>query len=82
MAKLPTRLIKVTFPQALIKKPVIFTMAKKFNVMPNIRRARVTADIGEMALELVGGEKDLEKALQYLSKAGLIVEPIVGDIIE
>ncbi|HYQ47940.1 MAG TPA: NIL domain-containing protein, partial [Thermodesulfovibrionales bacterium] len=33
--------VKLTFPQNLIKEPVIFTMAKQFNVMPNIRRARV-----------------------------------------
>ena len=32
--------VKLTFPQDLIKEPVIFTMAKQFNVVPNIRRAQ------------------------------------------
>ena len=76
------KLVKLTFPQKLIKEPVIFTMAKKFDVMPNIRRARVTEKIGEMVLELDGDEKNLEKGINYLTKAGIIVEPIVGDIIE
>lgn len=82
MAKKARRLIRLTFPQNLIKKPVIFTMAMKYNVVPNIRRARVTAEVGEMVLELDGEEKALEKGIAYLSKTGIIVEPIVGDIIE
>jgi len=76
------KLVKLTFPQRLIKEPVIFTMAKKYEVMPNIRRARVTEKIGEMVLELAGEEKNLEKGIAYLTKAGVIVEPIEGDIIE
>ena len=57
-------------------------MAKKFDIMPNIRRAKITEEIGEMALELDGKEQDLEKGIEYLKKRGVIVEPIVGDIIE
>ncbi|OGC07966.1 ferredoxin [candidate division WOR-1 bacterium RIFCSPLOWO2_12_FULL_45_9] len=76
------KLVKLTFPQKLIKEPVLFTMAKKFDVMPNIRRARVTEKDGEMVLELEGEEKNLEKGTNYLAKTGVIVEPIVGDIVE
>lgn len=76
------KLVKLTFPQKLIKEPVIFTMAKKYDVMPNIRRARVTEKIGEMVLELEAEEKNLEKGIEYLKKVGVIVDPIVGDIIE
>lgn len=82
MAKKTRKLIKLTFPQDLIKKPVIFNMAMKYNVIPNIRRARVTEEVGEMVLELEGEEKSLEQGVKYLSKAGVIVEPVVGDIIE
>jgi len=76
------KLVKLTFPQKLIKEPVIYTMAKKFEVMPNIRRARVTEKVGEVVLELVGEEKNLEKGIKYLTKIGVVVEPIVGDIVE
>ncbi|MBI5700547.1 ferredoxin [Candidatus Saganbacteria bacterium] len=82
MAKKSKKLIKLTFPQDQIKKPVIFNMAMKYNIVPNIRRARVTEKIGEMVLELVGEEKALDQGIKYLSKAGVIVEPIFGDIIE
>ena len=74
-----TKMLKLTFPQELIKEPVIFTMAKKFEVMPNIRRARVTESIGEVVLELEGTESDLEKGIAYLKQCGVGVEPAEGE---
>lgn len=74
--------IKLTFPQELIKEPVIFTMAKKFNIIPNIRRARVTDTIGEMVLELDGEEENLIKGVDSLKEQGVVVEPAEGDIVE
>lgn len=74
--------VRLTFPQHLIKEPVIFTMAKKFDVMPNIRRARVTETVGEMVLELEGSEENLEKGIQSLREQGVEVELVEGDIIE
>jgi ABC-type methionine transport system ATPase subunit len=72
----------LTFPQHLIKEPVIFKMAKKFDVMPNIKRAQVTGTVGEMELELEGTEENLEKGLQSLRDQGVNVELIEGDIVE
>ncbi len=76
------RRVKLTFPQRLIKEPVIFTMAKKFDVMPNIRRARITETVGEMVLELEGSEENLEKGIQSLRDQGVDVELVEGDIVE
>ncbi len=73
--------VKLTFPQSLIKEPVIFTMARQFNVMPNIRRARITETVGEMVLELEGQKDDLEKGIAFLKDKGIEVEMVVGDII-
>ncbi|HWR72046.1 MAG TPA: NIL domain-containing protein [Nitrospirota bacterium] len=75
-----TRRIKLTFPQELIKEPVIFTMAKKFEVMPNIRRARVSEGAGEVVLELEGSEKSLEAGIAYLKDRGVKVEPVEGEL--
>ena len=74
--------VKLTFPQHLIKKPVIFTMAKKYNVMPNIRQARIVGTEGEMVLELEGTEKNLGNGLQSLKDQGIIVELIEGEVTE
>ena len=76
------RRVKLTFPQSLIKEPIIFTMAKKYDVMPNIRRARVTDTVGEMVLELEGSEENIDKGIECLREQGIEVELIEGDIIE
>ncbi len=76
------RRVKLTFPQHLIREPVLFTMSKEYNVIPNIRRARVTEDAGEMILELEGEEDNLEKGIQSLRDKGVEVELIEGDVIE
>jgi ABC-type methionine transport system ATPase subunit len=74
-----TKRIKLTFPQELIREPVIFTMARKFDVMPNIRHARVTENVGEVVLELEGEEKKLEEGIAYLRERGVKVEAVGGE---
>jgi L-aspartate semialdehyde sulfurtransferase ferredoxin len=76
------RRVKLTFPQHLVKEPIIFTMAKSYDVMPNIRRARVTDTVGEMILELEGTEENLQKGLNALQTQGVQVQFIEGDVIE
>jgi len=77
-----TRAVRLTFPQALIKEPVTFQMAKRFDVVPNIRRARVTDTVGELVLELEGGEDNLQQGIAYLRSLGVEVSEIEGDILE
>jgi ABC-type methionine transport system ATPase subunit len=74
--------VRLTFPQDLIKEPVLFTMAKKFDIMPNIRRARVTETIGEVVLELEGTEENINSGIEYMKQQGVDIELIEGDILE
>ncbi len=74
--------VKLTFPQDLIKEPIIFRMAKKFDITPNIRRARVTETIGEMVLELEGDERSVNSGIDFLKQQGVDVELVEGDILE
>jgi len=73
--------VKLTFPAKLIKEPITYQMALKFDLVPNIRRAKVTATVGEIVMEIKGAPKDLEKGLKYLKTKGVIIEPIVGDVV-
>lgn len=75
-------MVHLVFSQKLIKEPVIYMMAKECDVIPNIRRANVTEEIGEVTLELSGTKENLEKAGKYLEKIGVRCEPVVGDIVE
>lgn len=76
------RVVHLIFPQRLIKKPVIYTMALKHRVMPNLRRAKVTESVGEVVLELSGTRENLDKGVRYLTRQGIKVEPVVGDVIQ
>lgn len=78
---MPKKQVTLIFPQHLIKEPVIYMIAKEFDIIPNIRRARVTETIGEVTLELDGSEEALKKAVAFLEKKGVKVEPVVGDVV-
>jgi L-aspartate semialdehyde sulfurtransferase ferredoxin len=77
-----TKRLKLTFPRELIKEPVIFTMARKFDVMPNIRRAKIAENMGEVVLELEGSESKLEEGIAFLRERGVKVEAVEGDAAE
>lgn len=79
---MPTRKVMLKYPEQLIQEPVLFRMAKQFDVMPNIRRARVTETIGEIVATLEGSAENLEQGIRYLREAGVQVEPVEGDIVE
>ena len=72
----------LTFPQSLIKKPVICWLAKRFDVIFNIRSATVNARMGLLALEIEGPEKEIRRAVTWLENQGILVEPIEKNIIE
>lgn len=76
---LAKRRVTLVFPQDQIKEPAVFLMAKKFDIMPNIRKARVTESVGEMTLELEGLEKNLKQGIKFLESRGIKVEPVSGD---
>ncbi len=76
-----TRKVMLKYPEDLIQEPVLFQMARQFDVMPNIRRARVTDTVGEIALELDGDPQNLEEGIRYLQERGVNVEPLEGDLV-
>jgi len=76
------KMVHLVIPQKLIKEPMIYDAAMKYNVIPNIRRANVTETVGEITLELSGTDQALEELRKHLEAQGVKFEPIVGDIIE
>ncbi len=76
------RIVRLTFPEDLVNKPIIFQMAKKFDLIPNIKRAKVSETAGEVVLEITGDKEKLKDGLAYITELGVIVENIPGDIVE
>ena len=64
----------LTFPQKLIKEPILYDLAKRFPVKTNIRGASVTDVIALVALQIEGDSKDIEAAITHLTELGVQVE--------
>ena len=73
--------VKLTFPENLVRQPIIARLAREFDVMPNIRRASVEDDMGWMICELGGEESAVERALEWLRDLGVQVD-LLGDMVE
>jgi ABC-type methionine transport system ATPase subunit len=74
--------VYLTFPQHLIKEPVVYNVGKKFKVITNIRTASIAEEMGIMALEITGEAEEYQKAVEYLRGIGVRVDPIEMDVIE
>ena len=74
--------VKFTFPQELIKEPVIHELGKSFILITNIRRADVTEDRGWVILELEGELDEIERGVQWVASKGVRVDPVQGDVVE
>ena len=79
---MPSMKIRLTFPEDLIKEPVIYNLGKDYDVITNIRKANVDEKIGWVDLEITGEENNLNSGIKYLESLGLEVDLIEGDIVE
>ena len=64
------------YPPKFIKKPFIYEVGHKFKVVTNIRQASVTDEIGIVCLELDGKRSEVGRAITWLVKQGVNVEPV------
>jgi len=72
----------VSFPEELVDRPMIYEVVKRFDVVPNIRRANVEQHSGWVILELTGSQEQLDGSIAYLEEVGCTVNTMEGDVIE
>ncbi len=70
------------FPPSLVEEPMTYVLVKKFDIMFNILKARVSVDDGEGALllELTGTDRNMKKSLLYLQRLGVKTETLEQDL--
>jgi len=73
--------VKLTFPEHLIRQPLLGRLVREFDVLPNIRRANVEETFGWIVCELGGDDEAVEKAIDWLETAGVQVDRL-GDVVE
>jgi len=71
-----SRLVHCTFPKGLIREPLLYNLGKDFEVVPNIRGATISDDIGLVYLEIEGAEDEAVKAVEYLRERGVVVKDV------
>jgi len=74
--------VMFTFPEELVREPIIYTLSHQFKIVTNIRRADVTENRGWVVLELEGDEEEIELGISWVTSKGVRVDPVIGDIVE
>jgi ABC-type methionine transport system ATPase subunit len=70
------------FPARLITRPIVWELAKKFELITNIRQASVTEEVGIVSLSLQGERDTIKDAIAWLEEIGVKVEPVEINTIE
>ena len=76
------RQVMFTFPEELIREPIIYNFGQQFKVITNICRADISEDKGWIVLELEGEEEDIEQGIAWVTSKGVRVDPVIGDVVE
>ena len=73
--------VKLTFPEELVREPIIARMVKELDIVPNIRRADVGEHTGWIICELDGSAGTVDRAVEWLRGEGVQVD-LLGDVVE
>lgn len=76
------RRVHLIFPKNLVQKPLTWELSKKFDLVFNVRRAKITETAGESVLELEGDAPTLDAATAWLKSQGVTVESVSHDSLE
>ena len=66
----------LTFDAKSMRRPLIYEMSRKHDLVFDIRSANVTTELGLMALELTGDPKVIDAAVKWFRRHGVQVDPI------
>lgn len=74
--------VRFTFPENLIKEPLIYNLGHEFRVITNVRMADVEESTGWVLLELEGDPDEIDRSLAWAQTKGVRIDPVAGDIVE
>lgn len=72
--------LQLIYPEEKVKEPVLCMVCKNFDVVVNIRTAKVTKDTGILTVEMDGDAEEIERAVKFIEEKGVLVQPIEGQI--
>lgn len=72
--------LQLIYPEEKVKEPILCMVCKSFEVVVNIRTAKVSKDTGILTIEIDGEAEEIERAIKFMEERGVIVQPIEGQI--
>jgi hypothetical protein len=67
----------LTFDAKSVRRPLIWEMSKKHDLVFDIRSATVTPQLGLVGIELTGDALEIDKAIKWFRRRGVEVAPVV-----
>jgi len=74
MVKRAKRKVVLTFPQELLKEPVIYVLGHDFKLVTNILQADISESKGWLVLELEGEEQAIDDAIAWATGRGVRID--------
>lgn len=71
--------LHLTFPEQLLREPMVYRIGSEFSLRTNIRRANVDERSAWFIIDLEGEANDLERAEAWLRDEGVQVDRLPGD---
>ncbi len=76
-----SKIISLHFSPDVVRRPMMYNLAKQFDLTFNILKARISPrEEGHMILELSGKEEDYKKGVSYLQEHGISIRDVAQSI--
>ncbi len=77
-----SRRIVLHFPPRVTGQPVVYRLARDFNLKFNILKASISPDEeGLLVMELSGDQKSFDKGIRYLNEVGVKIQSLSQDVV-
>ncbi len=69
-----TKQVTFSFPEEVIREPIIHNLGQQFHLVTNILSANITENTGWITLELSGTEEDIGNGIDWVTSKGVRVD--------
>jgi len=77
-----SRRIVLHFPPRVTGQPVVFRLARDFDLKFNILKASISpGEEGLLVMELSGEQKNFDKGIRYLNEVGVKIQSLSQDVV-
>ena len=68
-----TRVLRLLYPPALVRQPIIHQLIRQFDITVNILQAQIGLEEAWLEIQATGEETEIARAVKWLEEEGLEV---------